>query len=141
MWARAWRRFWKRQDGVAALETALIFPAITLVILLIMDLGLFFFDFVSAGNAVREGARCGAVGHADAEIENRVQETAGFDTPVTVAVDRTGGQIGDDIVVTATFNHDWLLPATVLGVPDSFDIASTMRLESLIPAGSFCGGP
>ena len=129
----------KLQDGVAALETMLVFPAVLLVIFLIVDLGVFFFDYVSANNAVREGARCGAVGHSDVTVEGRVQTASGFTDPVLVSVDRTGGRVGDDIIVTGDFAHDWILPADVFGVPTSFSVSTTMRLESVeAPAGQ-CG--
>ncbi len=97
------RKLWKPQEGVAALEMALIMPVIAMIII---DTGLFFFDYVSAANATREGARCGAVGGADTVIEDRVAETYGFADPTLVVTDRTGGQIGDDIIVTTTFDHD-----------------------------------
>lgn len=129
----------KLQDGVAALETALVFPAVLLVIFLIVDLGVFFFDYVSANNAVREGARCGAVGHSDVTVQNRVQVTSGFTDPVLVSVNRTGGRVGDDIIVTGDFDHDWILPANLFSVPDSFSVSTTMRLESVQAPQGQCG--
>lgn len=137
---RPLRHLHGRQDGLAALETALVLPVVTVLIMLIMDVGIFFFDYVSAANSVREGARCGAVGHTDAAIDGRVGATSGFSDPLAVTVDRTGGQIGDDVVVTASFSHDWILPATVFGVPDSYEVSATMRIESLGPAAGTCGG-
>ena len=131
---------WKKQDGTAALETALVMPAVALLLMLFLDLGVFFFDYVSANNAVREGARCGAVGHDDVSVDVRVRDTSGFGDPVTVVTDRTSGQIGDDIIVTATYAHDWILSATVFGVPDQFSVSATMRLESSGQIAGSCGG-
>ena len=74
-------RLWKREEGVAILEMVMIMPVIAMIIFLIMDMGLFFFDYVSAQNAAREGARCGAVGYSDASVEARVIEAAGFSDP------------------------------------------------------------
>ena len=133
------RKLWKPQEGVAALEMALIMPVIATILLIIIDTGLFFFDYVSAANATREGARCGAVGGADPVIEDRVAETYGFADPTLVVTDRTGGQIGDDIIVTTTFDHDWILPADVFTVPETFTLSTTMRLETDTINADQCG--
>ena len=137
MHSRLWSMH-RRQDGTAALETALVFPAVTLILFLMIDLGVFFFDYVSAGNAVREAVRCGALGHGDAVVETRLEDTSGFSEPTGVTIDRTGGQIGGDIVVAATFTHDWILPATVLGVPDTYTVDATARIEGTNAIGG-CG--
>ena len=129
----------KNEEGLAALETALVFPTVMLIVVLIMDLGIFFFDYVNAANAVREGARCGSLGYADGVVSDRVGATAGFPAPTTVDVDRSGGQIGDDIIVTANFDHDWILPASVFGVPAGYQVDSTMRIEALAPPAGGCG--
>ncbi|MEE9278103.1 MAG: TadE family protein [Dehalococcoidia bacterium] len=120
----------KCQKGLAAVEMALIFPIVVIFIFLTMDTGLFFYDYVSAANALREGGRCGAVGYDDASVVARVVETSGFSAPVDVVVDRTGGQLGDDLVVTGTFSHEWLLPAEILSAPTEFTRSITMRLET-----------
>ncbi len=135
---RTWRRLGRREDGAAAIELALLMPTILFLLFLIMDMGLFFFDYVSAANAVREGARCGAVGHADADVIDRVTSTAGF-ADAAVTVDRTGGQIGDDIIVSGAFTHDWILPVAVFTVPDQFTRSATMRLETSALAPGGCG--
>jgi len=124
-------RLWKRdQKGLAALEMVLIFPIIVIFILFTMDAGLFFFDYVSASNSLREGARCGTVGYHDAAVEQRVVDTAGFSDPTTVTVTRAGGLVGDDITVEAEFDHQWLLPVTVISAPTSFTRSVTMRQET-----------
>ncbi len=61
-------RLRKDQGGLAILEMALIMPLIIVFLLLIVDAGLIFFNGVSATNAVREGARCGVVGHSQTAI-------------------------------------------------------------------------
>ena len=130
-------RLWKREEGVAILEMAMIMPVIAMIIFLIMDMGLFFFDYVSAQNAAREGARCGAVGYSDASVEARVIEAAGFSDPTNVDVTRGG--VGGDIVVSADFDHQWLLPAGILGVPNIFTVTSNMRLETSGSNPAACG--
>lgn len=129
----------KAEEGLAALEMALIFPVVALFVFLTMDMGLFFYDYVGAANSLREGARCGAVGYNDASIQQRVGNTAGFSDPVTVSVNRTTGQVGGDIVVTGTFDHRWILPVQVLSAPTSFTRTVTMRLETDTFNGVGCG--
>lgn len=117
------------QRGLAALEMVLVFPIVFTFILLTMDAGLFFYDYVSASNSLREGARCGTVGYADSAVQQRVADTAGFSDPLTVTVTRVGTNVGDDIRVEAEFGHEWLLPITVLPIPTSFTRSVTMRQE------------
>ncbi len=137
---------WKRakalgvvQQGLAAVEMVLIFPTIVIFIFLTMDVGLFFYDYVSASNALREGARCGTVGYDDASVEARVIETSGFSAPVSVTIDRTAGKIGSDIVVTGTFDHEWMLPTEIFAVPSQFTRSVTMRLEDDTFTRTNCG--
>ena len=130
----------KAEEGLAALEMALIFPVVVLFIFLTMDTGLFFYDYVSAANALREGARCGVVGYNDASVQDRVIETAGFSKPIQVTVNRTTGQVGADLIVDGQFTHDWILPATAFGAPTQFERKVTMRLETDNFTKVNCGG-
>ena len=137
---RLLHRFHCATDGLAALETALVFPTVLIVLLLIMDTGVFFYDYVSASASVHEAARCGAVGHDDAAVTARVENGGGFDDPGTVDVDRTAGRVGDEITVTAAYDHDWILPASIFGVPSAYSVSSTMRIESVAVPPQPCAG-
>ncbi len=119
----------KDEEGLAILELALIMPLIIVFIFFIAEMGLLFFDYVSASNAVREGARCGAVGYDDAAVVARVEQGAVFPDDLTVAVsDRTGAGIGEDFQVTGSFTHNWLLLANFAAI--TWDSAVIMRLET-----------
>ena len=50
-----------REEGQAALEFLLILPAFLLFFLLVVDFGIMMYQYVSVSNAVREGARYGAI--------------------------------------------------------------------------------
>ena len=133
-----------RQDeaGLAILELALIMPLIIVFIFFIAEMGLLFFDYVSASNAVREGARCGAVGYDDGAVVARVEQGAVFPDDLTVAVsDRSASTIGGDFQVTGAFTHNWVLLANFAAV--TWDSAVIMRLETPgedpAKAGRACG--
>ncbi len=129
------------QQGLAILELAFVMPLILIMVMLIVDTGLIFFNGVSATNAVREGARCGVVGHNQAAIQQRVIDasTLGDPTSVTIETFETDGtpipvwtdaNVGDDLIVTATYEHVWLLPldAIVSGIT-TFTRTARMRVE------------
>ena len=118
----------KDEEGLAILELALIMPLVLIFIFFIMEMGLLFFDYVSASNAVREGARCGAVGYHDAAVIQRVKDVAVFPDDMTVALsDRTDAGIGEDFQVTSSFVHEWVILSLFPTI--SWDTAVVMRLE------------
>jgi hypothetical protein len=120
---------------------AFAMPVILIFLMLIVDAGLIFFNGVSATNAVREGTRCGGVGHNQAAIEQRVRDASTLGDPVSITVQAfesdgsqittwTDATIGDDLVVTAIYEHAWILPvdSVVDGVTD-FTRSARMRIE------------
>ena len=125
------RRLHHAREGLAILGMALIMPLVIFLIMLIADVGLLFYGYVSASNALREGARCGAVGYSDAAVVQRVEEAAGFTVPVSVNLSsRAGAGIGDEFVVTGTFEHSWITPVTAGLDLTQYTRAATMRLET-----------
>ena len=130
------------QRGLAILEMALIMPLIIVFLLLIVDAGLIFFNGVSATNAVREGARCGVVGHTQAAIEDRVRDASTMGDPTSITIEAfesdgtaigpwTDASVGDDLVVTATYEHPWILPVdSVAGGLTTFTRTARMRVEA-----------
>lgn len=55
------RRTLRSQEGQAAVEFALVLPALLLVLLAILQFGILFKDYLALTDAVRAGARTGAV--------------------------------------------------------------------------------
>ncbi|MCZ6706565.1 MAG: TadE/TadG family type IV pilus assembly protein [Chloroflexi bacterium] len=131
----------RNQDGLAILEMALIMPLILVFLMLIVDAGLLFFNGVSATNAVREGARCAVVGHTETAIQDRVTEASTMGDPTTVTIEAfeedgtpiptwTDATVGDDLVVTATYDHPWILPVdTIVDGITTFTRTARMRVE------------
>jgi hypothetical protein len=149
------RRLLRREDGQAAFEFILILPLFVLWMLLLVDLGIMTYEYVSLSNAVREGARYGAVNCGDGsctgvEVRDRaIARSGGLLTAANAAEvtvgwisrDGTGGNSdrGDSVVVKV--NH----PYPFLFFPVTFPVVSCadMRLEqrdvtSGLPAGTGC---
>ncbi len=142
MWRKVRRlgRLRKSEDGMAIIEFALILPIIIVILMLFIESGFFFFNYVSAANAVREGARCGTVGHTVTSIENRVVDASGFNKWIKtddVLVkyldddgDGTEGELGETIQVAAQYQNPPLFSWFGIDIyPDTYWRSATMRLE------------
>ena len=127
------------EEGQAALEFMLVLPIFILLFLLVVDLGMLMYEYVSVANAVREGARYGAVNCGDGECS--------VDKVKTRTISRSGGILsdpkdlqlswvnnngdglnygqGDSVVVRANHRYDFLF------FPGGMDVVSCadMRLE------------
>jgi hypothetical protein len=138
----------RREEGQATFEFVLILPFFILFLLLLVDLGIMMYEYVSVSNAVREGARYGAVNCGDGtcsapEIAQRVVDRSGGILSnmgeVTVGWP-DGSDRGDSVVVKVTHPYHFLF------FPASIDVVSCadMRLEQTdkgtgLPSGSGCG--
>ena len=93
------------ENGQAALEFLLVLPIFIGFMLLVVDLGVLMYEYVSIANAVREGTRYGSINCGDGsctedEVKTRIIERSGgilANTPddqikVTVSwIDNDGG--------------------------------------------------
>src|SRR5690242_13003024 len=124
-----WPRHAHSGTGQAAVEFAFIAPAILLFIMFIIDAGFLAYSYISVTNAVREGARCGAVGGTDAAVEQRVEDAdGGLANVISVDPPTRGANIGDDIKVTAHYTYNWITPVGLIpGLSDfTFNKSVTM---------------
>ena len=76
------RRLFRREEGQSALEFVLVLPVFILAFLLLVDLGMLMYQYVSLANAVREGARFGAINCGDGsctgeEVKSRLIARSG----------------------------------------------------------------
>ncbi len=124
------RTLHRAREGLTILEMALAMPVIVLLIFFIADVGLLFFGYVSASNALREGARCGVVGYTDSAVIARVEEATVVVDSGPILVSTTGTEVGDDLTVTGTFEHTWITPLVGGIAPTTFTRSVTMRLET-----------
>lgn len=127
-----------KEAGQAVLEFAMIMPLLLLFILFIFDAGFFGFTYVSATNAVREGARCAAVGGDATAVASRVRVASGglkatTITAVSSAYTPNPAVIGGSVTVSANLKYDWITPVGMIpGFPDfaSYAKSATMRMET-----------
>lgn len=69
----------KNRKGQAIVELALILPILVLLIFGSMEFGRVFHSYINVTSAVREGARLGAVGGDNSEIEDRIRDALTLD--------------------------------------------------------------
>lgn len=142
------RIFFKKinnQNGVAAVEFAIIVPLLLVLTFGIIEFGILLFNKAMITNASREGARLGSLYkspyYTDAEITTTVKNHLGShlitfdaakpDATVTVTRDGSAG-IGTLVSVTVDYPYDFLvIPGFIPGIPDEITLqsATTMRVE------------
>lgn len=129
---RVFRRAHEREEGQAAFEFLLTIPFLFVFFLLLVDMGLMMYSYVSVSNAAREGARYGAVNCGDggctaADIQGRtVERSGGLIEAGDVSVGWTGNARGESVVVRIDYDHDFLFTP---GVTVTVRSCSDMRLE------------
>jgi Flp pilus assembly protein TadG len=120
-----------RQDGVAIVEFALVLPLLLVIVMGIMDFGLYFYNDLLLTHAARDAARYASVGNqaaAEASIASAQGMLVSTSTPV-VAVNL--GSSGEEASVTlqATYHTLTPLPALVPGVGTDMAINATARMR------------
>lgn len=125
------------QSGQAVIEFAAVMIPFAVMFMLALDGAVFFYGYVSAAHAVREGARCGVVGASVANIKTRVGAEIPGSAPTVTATradinsDGVTG-VGDRITVSATWTYNWITPLASFGISDGTTKTYTvkMRLET-----------
>ena len=116
-----------RERGQTLTEFALVLPLVALLLFGVIQFGIVFHQYVTLTDAVRAGARQGAVGRHLSDpagsAEDRVRESAADldQSQLDVSVSSTWEQ-GEDVSVTATYPYN----ISLLGfVVKSGDLTST----------------
>lgn len=129
----------RHDSGQAVVEFALVAPILIAFIFFIADVGFLGFNYVSAANSVREGARCAAVGGTADAVSARVISTAG-DLSASVRVTPvaySGTNIGADATVSADFTYQFITPLNMIPGVDlgflKFNKKAVMRMETTNP--------
>lgn len=91
-------------------EFALVLPVLVFLLLAILQLGVAFNNYITLTEAVRAGARKGAVARhlmdPEAAVKTKVQESASGLKPAALDVTVTSSwDPGEDITVTATYPY------------------------------------
>ena len=142
------------ERGVALVEFALILPILAALLFGMLDFGRAVNYWTDATHLTHEGARMAAVGRwptsddgeslaayllKQANTDELKNGSSSVSAPLSVCV-TAGAEVGDPVVVKATFTYRWL---AVLGIDDtqtSITSSSTMRRES-VPASPPNFGP
>jgi Flp pilus assembly protein TadG len=103
---RAIRNRVSREDGVAAVEFALILPVLALLLFGVLEFGRVWSQYQLYQGAAREGARCAAVKiDSDCDIETSIEQAAEpFEVSKPVSVSVIGGPSGP--CTTSTVGQD-----------------------------------
>ena len=115
---------WRNHRGASAVEFALVLPILMLLFFGIVDFGLLIYDKQVITNATREGARAGIVSKiprlSSSDITDVVDSYAKDrlvslrpTTLQTVVPSGPCAAFGQDLVVTAAYDHKFLLVTTV----------------------------
>ncbi|HET6815600.1 MAG TPA: TadE/TadG family type IV pilus assembly protein [Mycobacteriales bacterium] len=141
---------WRRDDGAAAVEFALVSVLLFLLLFGIIEFGIGFFTQQGAAAGAREAARRAVVGKVTscANLTTIAKNAAGsagsfFDAVTLTTVDDNGagntpngtvGDVGDDVQVTIKYHVALpLVSALVPGVPSSLanlTQTGTARIEA-----------
>ncbi len=135
-----WKKF-KREDGQAMVEFALILPIFLLILCGIIDFGWLFYNQLSLNNACREGARYAVVNTAEnadtLAIINHIENTTttvfandGIDISVTYS--SPGDPTSGDIEVSMEAEISFFTPvlSTILGKEKTITSTVIMKVES-----------
>jgi len=144
---RGLRRLRKSEGGQAAFEFLLMLPMFILFMLLIVDLGMAMYSYVSISNSVREGARYGSVncnqkagGCTASDVQTwTTQHLGGLKLLATdtVAASWSGHDRGDQVAVSITHKYEFkFFPPVTL----TEHACAVMRLEQQDENASLSGG-
>jgi Flp pilus assembly protein TadG len=151
--ARSTNRHERRsQDGAAAVEFALLAPILILLVVGLLQYGMYFWAAQGGSNAAREAARRAAVGDLvsctdfRSYVADRI-DSLGDDTTATVSRTYVNGpgntaaavEVGDVVTVTVTFNSfDLNLP--IVPFPDNGRVSqqADARVENVPTAPGVC---
>jgi len=133
----------KNHRGATAVEFAIVFPLLILLLFGIIEFSVILYDKAMITNASREGARAGIVSQlvrvSDTQIQGVVDNYCRLylisfrsgAAPVTT-VTRTGSTFGSELSVTVTYTYSFLaLPQFVTGLvgPMNLTARTVMRME------------
>jgi Flp pilus assembly protein TadG len=123
----------KNERGQTMAEFAIVLPMLAVILFAVMQFGITFNRYLTLTDAVRAGARAGAVArHGDdpaGTTETRVREAAANldqgDLSVTVT---SSWELGDDVVVSASYPYSINLLGVVVANGD-LTSTTTERVE------------
>ncbi len=137
---RASSRRGARDRGAAAVEFALVFPLLLLIVFGIIDFGRALNAQITLTQAAREGARLDAVG--DANVVTATQQAATGLSPVSVTVTTCppGVAPDNDAIVKVSYQFSFITPigaiAGLIGNPGGLGSPLTLTAQGVMPCES-----
>ncbi len=143
----------RKEAGQSALEFVLVLPVFVAAFLMVVDLGMLMYQYVSVSNAVREGARFGAVNCGDGScdttdltetvFDRTIARSSGILDPlaspaeVTVGWFNNNGDLsfqsrGDSVVVKVDHDYNFMFLPGSISIP--VVSCADMSLEQSDPA-------
>ena len=139
---RASSRRGTRDRGAAAVEFALVFPLLLLMVFGIIDFGRALNAQITLTQAAREGARLDAVGDASAVVIADTQQAATGLSQVSVDVTACppGVAPASNAVVKVSYQFSFITPigaiAGLIGNPGNLGSPLTMTAQGVMPCES-----
>lgn len=137
------------QNGVAAVEFAIVLPFLVLLIFGTIEFGLMFYNKQVITNASREGVRAMITGITNAEVKQIVLDYCkdeadksrlfNLEGPIDLSTDDidVSSLSGDDRSVTVSFNYDLLFSKILEFIhPITISARTIMRMEPGSGSGS-----
>ena len=130
--------FRKTEQGQAIVEMALVLPILIMLIFGIVEFGRILNTYMIVTDLSREGAREGAVGGTDSDIETTVRSNATAadleESDLSVLINPASGGIrarGTSVEVQVSYPVDIIAPVigTIIGDPYIVTSQTTMRVE------------
>ena len=127
----------RREDGQALVEFAIVLPLLALLIFGIAQFGLLFRDYLAITDAARVAARAAAVKRtlppgACPAARTAIQNTVSADQWAQISSHITcmaGPNVGDQVKITIEDTFEWPLPE-LFGIPDpTLTASATERME------------
>jgi Flp pilus assembly protein TadG len=129
----------KNEKGAAAVEFALLLPALTLIIIGVLMLGLIFHSYLEITHAAREGVRWAALRASETEVEEKARAAApGIDWDNKVTFSATIN--GNPIPAGGAGVEQQGQPATVNIIYDITDIKGMFGTFGNVLPGNIAGG-
>jgi Flp pilus assembly protein TadG len=118
-----------RERGAAAVEFAIVFPVLALLLFGIVDFGLAFFNQIQVTSVAREGVRAAVVlpGSLPGPIQARAIAAAPGMTGLTVNVTTCAVGSTGNATVVASQAHDWIFLDTFLGINKPIQATAVMK--------------
>lgn len=119
-----------RERGAAAVEFALVLPILVVMLLGIIDFGLYFYNDLQLTHVARDAARYLSVGDVDAAnatISNANLVSTSAPSSTVVSADNHGDE--SSITVTAVYTFITPLPLFIPGLAQTIDIDASVAMR------------